>query len=190
MQNKSTFLILITMLILMAACVLPEANSSNGGEVPGAGAQEAGSAAAGGVNGTNSGIAPEAATATSAAIATILGDTAATEAPETIVLKPADAEGPTAGICVDPPTGEFVVMTIRPDVPDPRCAKARRDQQLVLVNDTVSPVQASLGLFNATIQPGEEGRLDMALGEYLAPGVHFIQITPPGMGGELWLLDK
>jgi len=105
-------------------------------------------------------------------------------------LKPADADSPAAGICADPPRGEFVVMTIRPDVPDPRCAKARPDQQLVLVNGTESPVQALLGKFDVTIQPGEEGRVDIALGEYLAPGVHFIQVSAPGLGGELWLVEK
>lgn len=186
MQNKNTFLIFIMMLFLLAACVLPGENSSNGGEVPIAGAQDTGSAPGGDTSGTSASISPDAATATAAAIAALTG----TPGILTPSLKPADAESPTAGICAEPPAGEFVVMTIRPDVPDPRCAIARRDQQLVLVNATVSPIEASLGIFNAIIQPGEEGRLDMALGEYLAPGVHFIQVSPPGMGGELLLLDK
>lgn len=177
MKVKVLLFILITMISLLAACGQPEPNSSGGNQIPVVGTQSSGASVA---------QQPGAGTAPAAATEGAIG----TEPPGTPALKPADAESPAAGICTDPPKDEFVTMTIRPDVPDPRCAKARRDQQLVLVNATAAPVQVSLGVFNMTIQPGEEGHLDKALGEYLAPGVHFIQVSPPGVGGELWLLDQ
>ncbi len=182
MKNKFAPFIIMALIFLITACAVPDSNDSGGNEAPVAGAQESGG---GVVN-----IEPGAGTETAVANAAITGGTTGTEPPGTPALKPADADSPAAGICTDPPKDEFVTMTIRPDVPDPRCAKARRDQQLVLVNATAAPVQVSLGIFSATIQPGEEAHLDLALGEYLAPGVHFIQVSPPGVGGELWLIDQ
>jgi hypothetical protein len=115
----------------------------------------------------------------------------ASPAPETPTpsLKPPDAEQPAAGICTDPPEGEVVTMTIRADMPDPRCAKANPDQRLKLVNDTDATVQVKLGIAEVNIPAGGERMFDMSLAEYLEPGVHFVLVTPPGMGGELWLVD-
>jgi len=118
-------------------------------------------------------------------------DIPVTEAPAIApTLKPPDAEGPTAGICQGPPEGELVVITIRPDVPEPRCIQAYRHQRLVMINGTDVEVQARLAGFEVTLQSGEEGTFDKALGEYLQPGAHFLQTTSPGTGGELILLDQ
>src|SRR3990170_1587788 len=73
---------------------------------------------------------------------------AADDIPEpTAVLKPPDAEVPAAGVCADVPEGDVVTITIRPDVPDPRCAKITAAQQLRVVNETQQAVNVKLAAF-------------------------------------------
>jgi hypothetical protein len=98
------------------------------------------------------------------------------------------AQGPTAGICASP-EGDMVVVTINPDVPDPRCTKVRPDQKLTVLNKTQDMLEVSIGRFTASLEPGAETIIDTPFGEYLAPGVHLLQVTPY-FSAELWLEGK
>lgn len=98
------------------------------------------------------------------------------------------AQQPAAGIC-GATENDVVVVTIYPDIPDPRCVKVTPGQSLKVVNGTEGSVQVVLGPFYAALQPGEEYTFDLPLGEYLAPGVHLVQVLPC-CGPELWLAEK
>ena len=82
--------------------------------------------------------------------------------------------------------GAEVTITIYPDIPDPRCAIVRPEQRLRIVNSTAIPLQVSLASFQAEIGPGAEYAFELPLGEFLAPGVHLVQVLPC-CGPELWL---
>ena len=103
-------------------------------------------------------------------------------------LKPPDADSPAAGICAEPPEGDLVTIQITPGVPDPRCAKARPDQKLEVVNATDQPAQVTLAEFEVTLDPGEREVVDQPFGEYLAPGVHHVSISTLG-NAALWVLE-
>ena len=98
------------------------------------------------------------------------------------------AQLPAAGICASF-EGEMVVVSINPDVPDPRCAKVRVDQKLTVVNRTENTLEVSIGAFKASLEPGAETTFDTPFGEYLAVGVHQLQVSPC-CGSELWLEGK
>ena len=95
------------------------------------------------------------------------------------------ATQPAAGICATFDSNT-VTITINVDVPDPRCAKVRSDQSLTIVNATLSTIQVSIGSFSSSILPGADYSIKVPFGEYLAPGVHVISVTPY-FGAELWL---
>jgi hypothetical protein len=92
---------------------------------------------------------------------------------------------PAAGICAmfDGPSVE---ITINVDMPSPRCAKIRPDQILTVINATSSTIRFSTGRFSSTVLPGQQSTIDLPFGDYLAPGVHLISVTPY-FGAELWL---
>lgn len=92
---------------------------------------------------------------------------------------------PAAGICAEF-EGDIVTMTINPDIPDPRCIQVRPAQKLVVVNHRGEVLQVRIGPFETTIQPGDQHLFDLSVGEYLAPGVHFLDVFPC-CGGELVL---
>jgi hypothetical protein len=98
------------------------------------------------------------------------------------------AQLPAAGICASF-EGEMVVVSINPDVPDPRCAKVRADQKLTVVNRTENTLEVSIGTFKASLEPGAEATFDTPFGDYLAVGVHQLQVSPC-CGSELWLEGK
>lgn len=98
------------------------------------------------------------------------------------------AQEPAAGICASF-EGEMVVVTLNPDIPDPRCSKVRQDQKLRVINKTQNTLEVSIGSFTASLEPGAETIFDTPFGEYLASGVHQLQVSPC-CGPELWLEGK
>jgi hypothetical protein len=98
------------------------------------------------------------------------------------------AQQPAAGICASP-EGETVVITLNADVPDPRCSKVRADQKLMVINNTQSELLVSIGNYKETLAPGGEFTVDQPFGEYLAPEVHQLSVTPC-CGAEIWLEEK
>jgi hypothetical protein len=107
------------------------------------------------------------------------------ETPKAYILATPYAQQPAAGICATP-EGEIVTVTINPDVPDPRCSKVKPDQKLAVINKTQNTIEVSLSRFTFSLQPGAEATIDTPFGEYLAPGVHQLQVSPC-CGPELWL---
>ena len=83
------------------------------------------------------------------------------------------SQSPTAGICGGS-EGDLVTVTIYPDIPDPRCAEARPDQRLRVVNRTSGRLHVVIGAFQADIEPAGEYTFDVPVGDYLAPGVHLV----------------
>ena len=120
----------------------------------------------------------------SAALAACAASKAAPTAALMPLASPVSQE-PAAGICGAIEAAE-VTITIYPDIPDPRCAIVRPEQRLRIVNSTAIPLQVSLAAFRAEIGPGAGYTFDLPLGEFLAPGVHSVQVLPC-CGPELWL---
>jgi len=95
----------------------------------------------------------------------------------TATLVPADSDGPVAGICAEA-EGEWATVKITPDTPSPRCLRVTSEQRLKVINGTQAVVQIKLGEFALELQPGIEGTLEMPFGQYLAPGVHQMLVSP------------
>jgi len=98
------------------------------------------------------------------------------------------SQEPAAGICASF-DGKIVTVTLNPDIPDPRCAKVRADQTLTIINRTQNTLQVSIGSFSYSLEPGASKVIDTPFGDYLAPGVHQLQVSPC-CGSELWLEEK
>jgi hypothetical protein len=98
------------------------------------------------------------------------------------------AQQPAAGICASFES-ELVVVTLNPDVPDPRCSKVRADQKLKVINQTQNTLQVSIGSFRTSLEAGAEIVFDTPFGDYLAEGVHQLQVDPC-CGPELWLEEN
>ena len=98
------------------------------------------------------------------------------------------SQEPAAGICASF-DGEMVEIRINADIPDPRCARVTPGQRLKVINATSGQVQVHIGPYNAAIEPGDEHIFDIPFGEYLAPGVHHLQVQPC-CGPELWLVEE
>jgi hypothetical protein len=97
------------------------------------------------------------------------------------------SQQPAAGIC-GAAEGDIITVRINPDVPDPRCVIITSDQRLKVINNRDEIIQISLGVFEAEIDPGEESLAPLTFGEYLAPGVHLIEVSPC-CGASLWLQE-
>jgi len=95
------------------------------------------------------------------------------------------ADRPAAGICAEF-EGERVTVTVFPDIPDPRCSLIRPEQVLEVVNAREETLVVTIGAFQAELPPGESHLFERPFGEYLAPGVHRIEVQPC-CGAELWL---
>lgn len=108
----------------------------------------------------------------------------------TSAKKPADADGPGAAPCTDIPSGDRVTFTLEPDVPQPRCSKGGPAQHLLFLNKTPATATIQLGSHSVIIAPGGQGEIDDPLGNYLQPGVHFINVSTYSGGPELWLMEK
>jgi hypothetical protein len=120
----------------------------------------------------------------SAALAACAAGNASPTAEPVPLASPVSQE-PAAGICGATEAAE-VTITIYSDIPDPRCAIVRPEQRLKIVNGTANVLRVSLASFQAEIEPGAEYAFDLPLGEFLAPGVHLVQVLPC-CGPELWL---
>jgi len=105
--------------------------------------------------------------------------------PQSHTLATPYAQQPAAGICASF-EGEVVTVTLYPDVPDPRCSKVRPDQKLSVINKTKNTLEVTIGSFTVSLEPGAETLFDTPFGEYLAPGVHQVLVSPC-CGAELWL---
>jgi hypothetical protein len=112
----------------------------------------------------------------------------ATTPKTTLSLATPYAQEPAAGICGSF-EGEMVTVTLNPDIPDPRCSKVRPEQKLTVINQTQNTLQVSIGSFTTSLEPGTSTIIDTPFGEYLAQGVHQLQVTPC-CGPELWLEAK
>lgn len=95
------------------------------------------------------------------------------------------AQLPAAGICASF-DGNWVVVTINADIPDPRCSKVRADQMLQVINRTENTLQVSIANFEASLEPGAQVEYDTPFGDYLEAGVHQLHVEPC-CGPELWL---
>ncbi len=84
------------------------------------------------------------------------------------------AFSPASGICSGM-DGEIITLNIYADIPDPRCAEVRPEQMLKVTNHTEVSVHVSIGIFEADIEPNGSYLFDTPVGEYLAPGVHWLQ---------------
>jgi hypothetical protein len=99
------------------------------------------------------------------------------------------AQQPAAGICASF-DGDMVMVSINPDIPDPRCSKVRADQKITIINNTQNNIEVNIGrAFEADLAPGEKTTIDYPFSDYLYPGVHQVQVKPC-CGFELWLEDK
>jgi hypothetical protein len=99
------------------------------------------------------------------------------------------AQEPASGICAEF-EGSLVSVSLRPDVPDPRCVRVRADQHLSIKNDTDQYLQVSIGGFQAELAPGQEIAFETPFGEYLAPGVHQLTTSATPGGSEIWLVGE
>lgn len=105
----------------------------------------------------------------------------------TPTLKPPDSDLPAAGIC-GTATGTYATVTINRDTPSPRCQHISPNQSLRIINHTDHPADIRLADHALTLPPQTEGMIDQPFGDYLAPGVHILEIsTYPGGGAALWL---
>jgi hypothetical protein len=95
----------------------------------------------------------------------------------TYLLATPYAQSPAAGICATF-DGDAVVVSLYPDIPDPRCIKVRADQRLTMVNRTENTLDVSLGIYKASLPPGAETTFDAPFGTYLETGVHQLQVSP------------
>jgi hypothetical protein len=96
------------------------------------------------------------------------------------------AQEPAAGICASF-DGEMVVVSINPDIPDPRCSRVRPDQKLTIINSTQNDLEIHVGnAFEADLAPGEKTMINHPFSDYLYPGVHQVDVKPC-CGFELWL---
>lgn len=98
------------------------------------------------------------------------------------------SQEPAAGICASP-EGETVVVNLYTDMPDPRCSQVKPDQMLTVINQTHDNLEVSIGRFATSLAPGAEFSIDIPFGEYLAPGVHQLQVAPC-CGAEIWLVGE
>lgn len=109
----------------------------------------------------------------------------ATPHAESFPLATPVAESPAAGICAAF-EGIQVTITIYPDIPDPRCSIIKSEQMLEVVNARNETLLVSIGRMQAELAPGESHIFDLPFGEYLAQGVHRVEVQPC-CGAELWL---
>ncbi|HKJ26665.1 MAG TPA: hypothetical protein VJ965_03420 [Anaerolineales bacterium] len=110
------------------------------------------------------------------------------EASDSMYLATPVFDSPAAGICGEM-EGDWITMTINPDVPDPRCVVIRPDQMLEVVNHRGETLLVSIGSMQVELADGESYRFEVPFGEYLMPGgVHAVDVQPC-CGGVLWFKD-
>ena len=105
----------------------------------------------------------------------------------TLSLSTPVSQEPAAGICASF-DAEVIEITINPDIPDPRCARVSPKQKLKVTNATGGQIRVHIGPYEAALEQGDKHTFDTPLGEYLAPGVHLLEVLPC-CGPELWLAE-
>ena len=103
------------------------------------------------------------------------------------VIKPPDANTPAAGICAEP-QGDPVNIVLGTDASGlplaGRCIVVNPVQRIKLINQSVNPIKMRLMEYPITLFVGGELLLDRPVGQYLALGVHILDLGP-----ELWVKD-
>ena len=119
---------------------------------------------------------------------TVGAEPTTTTATTSAVLAPADTQTPAAGTCL-PADGPVATVTLSPDVPQPRCVVVKPEQRLDLVNPGQTAVTATLGAQTIIVPAGQTGRIDLAFGDYLEPGVHRLDVAElyASSSPEIWL---
>ncbi len=100
-------------------------------------------------------------------------------------LKPADSDTPAAGICAEAASAVArIVLGAGPDgLPlAGRCWVLPPAVRIRLVNGSDAPLVFDFAHYRVDLAAGEEMLLDLPVGEFLAPGVHFLPNGP-----EIWL---
>jgi hypothetical protein len=102
-------------------------------------------------------------------------------------LEPADAQTPVAGGCGGAVNGVASVTMGTPDnVAEPRCLIVLDSERLRVVNGSSGPLTFTLGHhFRSTLLPRGSLTLNVALGKYLASGVHYLIAGPEH--AEIWV---
>jgi hypothetical protein len=95
------------------------------------------------------------------------------------------AQLPAAGMCASF-EGGLVIMTLNPGIPDPRCSKVKANQKLEVTKHTPDTLQVRIGSFQAILEAGGEVAFETTFRDYLAEGVHHLDVAPC-CGPELWL---
>jgi len=102
-------------------------------------------------------------------------------------LKPADSDTPAAGICGEA-QGDPVTIILGTDSSGMplagRCIVIDPAQRIKLVNQSGNPLNTNFAGYQINLLAGDEMLLDKPVGQYLALGVHFLQ-----MGPELWVKE-
>ena len=123
---------------------------------------------------------------------TAAGPSAASPGPSGLAR--ADSASPTASAC-GKASGPWVVVELNPAAPAPRCVQVQPGQRLRVVNtsdrDEATGHTATVrfaGLPERTVALHKATTFDRELGDYLAPGVHRLEVSIyPGGGAEIWL---
>lgn len=119
---------------------------------------------------------------------------APTTSPSAPVLAPADRARPSSGFCGTMP-GPVALVEVDPGAPAPRCLVVRPDQRLEVVNSTDregnrgGPLTVRFANWPRRVVPLHAGStFDRPFGQYLAPGVHEVRLSPyQGGPAEIWL---
>lgn len=113
----------------------------------------------------------------------------ATQTPDTRALAPPDSQEPAAGICSTVST-VGILIRLDADIADPRCVKVRANQTLSVYNNTDKALEVSFaGILQTELAPGAKTSVETPFGDYLAPGVHQLKVSPC-CGAEIWLTDN
>jgi hypothetical protein len=104
------------------------------------------------------------------------------------VLKSPDSVSPAAGVCADA-SGGLVNIVLGFDASGlplaGRCVAVNPAQRLKLINQSDNPIKTRLMEYPITLPAGGEIFLDRPVGQYLALGVHFLDLGP-----ELWVKEN
>lgn len=102
-------------------------------------------------------------------------------------LDPPNSGGPAAGACLLA-VGQVTNISIGQDlVPSPRCLVIHHDQQISVTNETGHPITPTLGThMRASVAAGQTYTFPVAVGTYLAPGVHRLVFTAYSAAG-IWV---
>ena len=92
---------------------------------------------------------------------------------------------PAAGIC-EKQAGKEVQLTIHDAIPSPRCLRVEGDQTLRITNETASYMEYTLGNQYGGVNPQGFTQISSPFREYLAPGVHYLEISAC-CNVEIWL---